>query len=140
MVGHDLEFTTPNYNITTTPKEEWSLLPERRGKSLKAFEEWLGQQDRKVGLGQGHHGRRIPNVDELLQLESSAKAGLQEAEVLAIVLYTGPMVSRAWSPPRRVAPLHSRVGLSGPANLPALAALDPAGLTQGFLWAASTGK
>ena len=138
MGGHDLEFTTPNYHIITTPKDEWRLLAERRARSFKAFEEWLGEQDRKVGLGQGHHGRRIPNVDELLQLESSAKAGLQEAEVLAIVLYTGPMVSRAWSPPRRVAPLHSRVGLSGPANLPGLAALHPAGQTQGFMRAASS--
>ena len=93
MKGHDLEFTTPNYRITTTPKEEWNLVVERRGKTSEAFKKWLGNQKRKVGLGKRHHGRRIPDVDELMLLDASEKAKLQDFEAIAIVLYSGPMVS-----------------------------------------------
>jgi len=93
MKGHDLEFTAPNYRITTTPKEEWNLVAERRGKDPEVFKKWLGNQKRKVGLGKRHHGRRIPDVDKLVELEASKKAELKDFEVIAIVLYTGPMVS-----------------------------------------------
>ncbi|MFN9939198.1 MAG: hypothetical protein ACK56I_06965, partial [bacterium] len=37
------------------------------------------------------HGRRLVPIGELLQLDSSKTAKLCEEEVIAIVLYTGPM-------------------------------------------------
>ena len=36
--------------------------------------------------------RRIPDTDHLLSLSTAKEANLQKAEVMAIVLYTGPMV------------------------------------------------
>ena len=94
MAGHDRPFTTSNYHITTTPATEWRLVEARRGKpeadaGLQALCAQLG-----VGLGKDHHGRRIPDVDELVGLKSSREAQLIVAEVMALVLYTGPMVRR----------------------------------------------
>ena len=39
------------------------------------------------------NGRRIPKIDDLMQLPEAIKAGLRREELIAIVLYTGPMVS-----------------------------------------------
>ena len=36
--------------------------------------------------------RKIPKISELVSLDSAKEANLIEAEVIAIVLYTGPMV------------------------------------------------
>jgi hypothetical protein len=36
--------------------------------------------------------RRIPDTDHLLSLSTAKEANLQKPEVIAIVLYTGPMV------------------------------------------------
>ena len=74
------EFTTGNYNITTFPKREWlfAVYGEREG----------------VDMG---HKRVVRDVDQLLKehnkLVSSEGAKLKRAEVIAVVLYTGPMVS-----------------------------------------------
>jgi hypothetical protein len=48
--------------------------------------------------GRGRHGRRIPDVDELLRLPAAVKAGLRREEVIAVVLYSGPMVRGAPRP------------------------------------------
>ena len=101
--GHDISFTTPNYQITTTPKKEWGIV---------ALGESPAQEDMR-------HGRTILDLalphhwvapDELVLSETddptgaaaeermrSAKAlvkdaGLQRSEVAAVILYTGPMV------------------------------------------------
>jgi hypothetical protein len=42
--------------------------------------------------GGGRHGRRIPVVEQLLQLPATSKAKLSREEVIAVVLYSGPMV------------------------------------------------
>ncbi len=39
------------------------------------------------------HGRIIPVLDDLMRLPMSVKASLYLYEVIALVLYTGPMVS-----------------------------------------------
>ena len=46
--------------------------------------------------------RRMPDYRQLLQSERSRRAGLNEVEMVAIVLYTGPMASCG---PFHVAPL-----------------------------------
>jgi hypothetical protein len=71
--GCDVQFTTGNYKITTTPKREWQYILE----SLPCPD-------------MGHERRIIP-ISELLQLDISKIAKLREEEVIAIVLYTGPM-------------------------------------------------
>jgi len=72
--GKDAEeaFTTSNYNIRTTAKEEWLNVtdPERR---------------RRLSDGT----RVIRGMEELKELETAIKAGLQEAELIALQLYTG---------------------------------------------------
>lgn len=98
MAGSDYEFTTGNYHVTTRPRVEWRLVAGRRGKQDQDFEgwvrgPWLDGEVISVGLGAGAHGRRIPDLDELMKLPVREQACLREEEVMAIVLYTGPMVS-----------------------------------------------
>jgi hypothetical protein len=90
--GHDHIFVTPNYKITTCPQTEWQLVMKREGKSLEEFMDIVSKDFPSVGLGTAHHGRRIPDINELLQLEESKQAKLIKCEVLAIVQYTGPLV------------------------------------------------
>ncbi len=71
-----LSFPTSNYGITTTPAKEWKIT--------------TNQDDSLADMG---HHRRLPNTEELCQSEAAVKAKLSLAEVTAIVLYTGPMVS-----------------------------------------------
>jgi WD40 repeat protein len=71
--GCDVEFTTGNYNITTTPRQEWQYIVE------------------SVQCPHLAHGRRIIPISELHQRKVSQDAKLCEEEVIAIVLYTGPM-------------------------------------------------
>jgi hypothetical protein len=71
--GCDVQFTTGNYKITTTPRQEWQYIVEN------------------VPCPDMEHKRRLVPIGELLQLDSSKTAKLCEEEVIAIVLYTGPM-------------------------------------------------
>ena len=75
------EFKTGNYHITTFPKREWLFAVRRELKG--------------VDMG---HGRVVRDVDRLLEehnkLVSSGDAKLKRPEVIAAVLYTGPMVSQ----------------------------------------------
>jgi hypothetical protein len=72
--GCDVKFTTTNYNVTTTPRQEWQYIVE----SVPCPDI-------------GGNTRRLVPISELLQLKSSQVACLREEEVIAIVLYTGPM-------------------------------------------------
>ena len=71
--GADLAFTSTNYGIATTPRREWAVA---------SGEAECPESDRG-------HGRVVPRVGELRRLP--AAAGLADAEILALVLYTGPM-------------------------------------------------
>eukprot|EP00300_Choanocystis_sp_HF-7_P008631 c16014_g1_i3.p1 GENE.c16014_g1_i3~~c16014_g1_i3.p1 ORF type:complete len:739 (-),score=116.90 c16014_g1_i3:77-2293(-) len=75
LQGCYTEFTTWNYAIATTPLQEWEYVMHRR----TCPPEHSG------------NGRRIVPLQELMELASTTNAGLRECEVLAIVLYTGPM-------------------------------------------------
>jgi hypothetical protein len=76
--GCNTSFTTGNYKITTTPKQEWLYI---------AGDE-TGQLVPCPDMG---HGRRIVRISELMQLKLAIDAKLTEVEMLAVVLYTGPM-------------------------------------------------
>lgn len=76
--GYNVSFTTGNYKITTTPKQEWLYI---------AGDE-TGQQAPCPDMG---HDRRIRLISELMNLQLAIDAKLTEVEMLAIVLYTGPM-------------------------------------------------
>jgi WD40 repeat protein len=71
--GCDVEFTTGNYKITTTPKREWQYVVEN------------------VPCPDMGHARRLIPISNLLLLNVSQNAKLREEEVIAVVLYTGPM-------------------------------------------------
>jgi hypothetical protein len=95
MAGCDMRFTTRNYGITTTAKAEWGVVVR-------------GQTPPPEHL---LHGRIMVPIDEKLRLinEQFAKKGLEvrlrREEVIAVVLYTGPMymlyncVLARWSNP-----------------------------------------
>lgn len=72
-IGCDVEFTTGNYRITTTPQREWQYVVDN------------------VPCPQMEHHRRIIPIVELQQRGVSQDAKLREEEVIAVVLYTGPM-------------------------------------------------
>jgi len=73
--GVEYDFTTGNYKLKTTVKEEWDQVVN--GKSAPA--EAMG------------HGRCIRPLDDLMALPIVTKAKLRREEVIALVLYTGPM-------------------------------------------------
>ncbi len=76
--GCTTPFTTGNYKITTTPKHEWLYIAG-------------GDTGDLVPCPDMGHGRRIVLISELMQLKLAIDAKLTEVELLAVVLYTGPM-------------------------------------------------
>ena len=95
MAGCDMRFTTRNYGITTTANAEWGVVV--RGQAPPP-EHML-------------HGRNTVSVEDKLRWinEQFAKKGLKvrlrREEVIAVILYTGPMymiyncVLARWSNP-----------------------------------------
>ncbi len=79
--GHDKEFTSSNYKITTTPQHEWNTVVRPNHEPMSDTEM--------------QHGRVVRDVDKLVESDVAKKAGLRKEEVIALVLYTGPMVSGA---------------------------------------------
>jgi hypothetical protein len=75
--GCDYEFETSNYHIKTTASREWSIVVNNG----------------TLGPSEAGHGRKVPTLGELELLPMSIKANLCIAEIIALVLYTGPMVS-----------------------------------------------
>jgi len=70
------QFTSGNFDITTTPAKEWAYVLEKE----VCPEAHMGG------------GRRIPSIDRLMELDEADRAKLIRPEVVAVVLYTGPMV------------------------------------------------
>jgi hypothetical protein len=74
--GSDFEFETSKKKKKTS-KREWAIVVDRE----------------PLNSGEGGGGRTIPNIEELMLLPMSVKANLLKIEIIALVLYTGPMVS-----------------------------------------------
>eukprot|EP00960_Hanusia_phi_P060603 764555-Hanusia_phi.AAC.1 len=68
----DKPFTTPNYNIPTTPRDEWLVVSDPARLT-------------------GGDGRKIRVVEELMEDSRVLTSELRREEVVALVLYTGPM-------------------------------------------------
>ena len=78
--GCDTSFTTGNYKITTTPKQEWLYIAgDETGKQVTC------------PASQMEHGRRILAISEAKKLKLAVDAKLTDAELLTLILYTGPM-------------------------------------------------
>jgi len=74
--GSTFIFTTGNYFITTQPFKEWSyVVKDKNGQRVKCPDM--------------DHNRKIIPIDELLKKPLAIAAGLKEAEMIAVVLYTG---------------------------------------------------
>ena len=73
--GFDAPFTASRNQITTTPAKEWALVVR-------------GEQAENMG-----RNRRLRSLAECMQLGLVQLAGLIEPEVIAVILFTGPMVS-----------------------------------------------
>ncbi len=71
---HRKVFKTQNYGIETCPFNEWDIVVNRNLPAADMRSE-----------------RRVPDIDELLKLEQAIAAKLTREEVVAVVLYTGPM-------------------------------------------------
>ena len=79
--GCDHEFTTGTHKVTTTPRKEWMyIVGDENG------------QRQECPADDMRHGRRIVSIDELMQGPRVVRAGLNRAEVIALVMYSGPMV------------------------------------------------
>ncbi len=72
----DQRFETSNYHIVTTPRMEWQIVVRCDA----------SQADMRFH-------RRIPSIKELRELPISKSSRLDECEIIAVVIYTGPMVS-----------------------------------------------
>jgi hypothetical protein len=72
-------FRTSNYTeIESNPKKEWGIIMKGAACTEKDM----------------RFNRRIPVVSDLCELPLTKKADLKKCEVIAIVMYTGPMVSK----------------------------------------------
>ena len=80
----DWTFTTTNYGVETDPRREWELVAG----AAKGGAGGAPAEDSDFG----RDGRQLRSVDNLMQLDLTATAGLKREEVIAVVLYTGPMV------------------------------------------------
>ncbi len=91
-----LRFKTVNYGIETCAADEWKITVQG-----------------DASLADMRHGRQLPNIDELLQSEANMSAApankLKRFEVIAVVLYTGPMVSCNYESEQ----LREHTGISG---------------------------
>ncbi len=77
----DQTFVTTNYEITTTPRNEWNVI-------LLCDESRADMREH----------RRIPKICDLMTLQISKDSQLEETEVIAVVMYTGPMASNPLEP------------------------------------------
>jgi hypothetical protein len=73
--GCDFTFESGIHGITTTPAKEWAIVV-------------LNVQAESMG-----NGRRIRALEDCMQLQLVKDAQLIRSEVIAVILYTGPMVS-----------------------------------------------
>lgn len=73
------KFQTSNYTeIESWPRQEWEIVMKGAPCPAKNM----------------RFNRRIPVISDVSELPLAKRALLQKAEVVAIVMYTGPMVSK----------------------------------------------
>jgi hypothetical protein len=87
----DREFTTRNYNVTTTPKTEWKFVVEpEKGATYPHTPKDRLLWPKDCGW-KGNCGREVIPISEFMEKEEAKRADLGRDEVIATRLYTGPM-------------------------------------------------
>ena len=99
----DYSFTTSNYDLTTTPSEEWAIVVEskkpedshmvhgRRIPDAKSLaRKQMEEADRRILAVEGEDYRKEVKEEK----ESIRDACLKLFEIYMLILYTGPMVRR----------------------------------------------
>jgi hypothetical protein len=87
------EFTTGNYNVTTTPAMEWEFVVEpKEGVPYPHTpkDKTLWPSERKLEW-KGDNGRDTENLEEFMKIKQVRSAGLMKEEVIALRLVSGPM-------------------------------------------------
>jgi hypothetical protein len=94
----DTLHTTPNYNISTSPQIEYYFVVDPQGYMVNGFPGYPHTPRDKSKwsvtnkeLWRGEHGRDVVALAVFTQHPAALKVGLQEAEVIALRLYTGPL-------------------------------------------------
>jgi hypothetical protein len=77
MPDSRVKFKTTNYGLTTCPADEWRIVKL----CDKRFE------------ASAPHKRVIPRFQSLKKEALAQRANLDEEEIIAVILYTGPMVN-----------------------------------------------
>jgi hypothetical protein len=85
------EFTTSNYNVTTTPATEWEFVVKPRDGVAYPHTPKDKAQWPKGMVWKGKSGREAVDVEVIMQRTQVTLAGLLKMEVIALRLYTGPM-------------------------------------------------
>ena len=80
--GCSTPFAPSNHPSLTTPAQEWAYLV----------------QGVPCPAENMHHNRRLVPIPDLMTLPTTRTAGLRECEVIALALYTGPMVRSRFPP------------------------------------------
>jgi hypothetical protein len=84
LAGADVEFTTRNYGIRTTPRKEWLYVVAEKPYKPEPPADQL------------RHDRIIPDVSEKMKCQLAVDARLRKEEVIAICLYTGLVLFCYW--------------------------------------------
>ena len=71
------KFKTSNYDLITCSSEEWRIV-ENCDKMMEK---------------KSAHNRVIPDYKDLMKSDIAQRAKMKECEIIAVILYTGPMVS-----------------------------------------------
>ena len=91
----NIPFTASNYNISTTPIQEWEIVVNPRPSQQYPHTPYDRALWPKGTQWKGKHGRQVVGVDELMEqpnvLAEAKRAGLRREEVICLRLYTGPM-------------------------------------------------
>jgi hypothetical protein len=88
--NRDTQFTTSNYNVTTTPAAEWEFVVRPRMDGDYPHTPRDRARWKPGNRWKGEHGRDVVPLADVLALAEVSKAAMGRPEVIALRLYTGP--------------------------------------------------
>ena len=90
----DRQHTTPNYKLTTTPRIEYCFVADPTGYGGEYPHTPMDKarwSDAGRAVWQGSSGRDVAALVIFTEHQMAKRAGMKEAEVISLRLYTGPM-------------------------------------------------